>query len=103
MTANDGGALTTSSKSNLKLALKSEPARAVIELLPNEIQDHIANQADAMCDLYNDVKRNDDGLSNIQSDATNDNDLTAPYCLPVRMMKNPLNGIKLVQGTAQFE
>ena len=96
----EGGAPFAPKTSTLKLAPKNEPARAAIESLPNELQDPIANQVDAMHGFFNDVKRKRAKLSKLQSDATNDTDLTAPSCL--RTMKCPLSGSKAVQGLEQF-
>ena len=75
--------------SSLKLAPKIEPARVALELLPQDLQDHIAGHTTNMLNLFNDVKKKEVGLSKF-NEAENENGPNILTCL--KSMKNPLSG-----------
>ena len=81
-------------------APNNESARAVLETLPLEIQDHIADHVSTMHSLYSGVKRKEVELSKFQIDG-NDTDLNPPSCL--RNMKDPLSGSKAVHGNETWD
>ena len=86
--------------SNLKLAPKLEPAQVSLELLPQDLQDHIASHTARIINLFNDIKKKWVVLSNF-SKTENENNLNIPTCL--KSMKNHLSGSKAIKGTEMYK
>ena len=51
---------------SLKLAPKLEPARFVLELLPQDVQDHNAGHMATIIKLFDDVKKKEVGIYNFK-------------------------------------
>ena len=86
--------------SSLKLAPKLKPARVALESLPQDLQDHIAGHTATMLNLFDDVMKNEVGLSKF-NEKENENDLNIPTCL--KSMRNPLSRSKAVKGMKTYK
>ena len=86
--------------SNLKLAPKLEPAQVALELLPQDLHNHIASHTARMINLFGDVNKKWVGLSNF-SKTENENNINIPTYL--KSMKNHLSGSKAVKGTEMYK